>query len=266
MRNLFYLPLLFFVFFSCTDVRDSSPALQANVENVFFKSSYREAYYFEEEEYFVLQGTENNETITLRGKYLPENQIIEFGGSSENYATFERVNGTLYTTAISGGSGSMIINDLSTSGRYITGDFNFTAILAGQDTITVSRGIFYQVPYEFGVELPQDEGYFVADINGDLFEPSFVSSDVLGPSLTVKGKDDTKEIKITIPADVEAGTYTLPREGFLASYKENGVAEEAVSGNIIVIANFTEDGVINVKFSFLTASNTISMGQFIVNY
>jgi len=215
MKNLLFILFLSLVI-SCNNVESNSPALQADINNVLFKANFVGGDYFTDGNYFILQGKADDEIVTLRAKYPPANVLLEFGGESENFATFESANGIIYSTILDGGSGSMIINNNNTLNKTVTGDFNFTAVSIAQDTIRVSGGIFFKAPYGNAIDELPSAGVFYADVDGNPFVSINVFANDSGSSIIIQGIVNSKKIKITIPNNVEVGTYDLPTNGFSA--------------------------------------------------
>ena len=113
MKNLKTLFFVFLIISSCQKLETNSPAFQASIDDVFFKADLAEANYFENDDYFVLQGKSSDEIITLRGANLVEGANIDFGENSENFAIYQNANGTIYSTTIPGGEGRMKVNEVS---------------------------------------------------------------------------------------------------------------------------------------------------------
>ncbi len=266
MKYLLLLITTVVLFISGDNVESNSPALQANVDNILFKSTFAGADYNQAGEYFIIQGKLNDEILTLRAKYPPANVELELGGDSENFATFERANGIIYTTTIDGGSGSILINEFSTSNKEITGDFNFTAVSVGLDTIRVSGGVFFRVPYGDGIDGEPTAGSFSAEIDGNPFVSINVLANELDNKIVIQGIVNSKKIKLTFPNDVEIGSYDLPASGFSASYTDDGVIEEVITGNFIIISHSVANKTMKGTFSFETATSSILLGQFNVTY
>ena len=266
MKNLLFILLTTLLIVSCDNTESNSPAMQADVDNVLFRADFAEADYFNDGEYFILQGKADDEILTLRASYPPENVNLEFGGESENFATFERANGIIYSTVNEGGNGSMIINTLNATNNSISGDFRFTAVSVGQDTITVSGGIFFEVPFGNGVDETPNAGSFSAEVDGSPFTSIDVLANELGDSIVIQGIVNTKKIKITVPNIVEEGSFEFPASGFSASYIVDSEEEIATSGNIIIISHDLDENIIKGTFSFVTETNTITLGQFNVTY
>ena len=112
MKNLTVLYLVSIMIISCQKIETNSPAFQANIDNVFFKASLIEANYIENEDYYIVQGKNNNEIITLRGTNLVEGAVVDFGEGSENFAVYQDINGMVYSTSFSGGEGRMKVNEI----------------------------------------------------------------------------------------------------------------------------------------------------------
>lgn len=147
MKNLLLLFTAVLFFVSCDNVEENSHIIQANVNNVFFKADNLSANYHPNGNYFILEGKTGDDVLSLKIEYPPANIELDLGIETESYGTFTNSFGVVYTTNTEGGSGKVIINAISTSNRLITGDFNFTAISPGLDTLIVSGGIFYQAKY-----------------------------------------------------------------------------------------------------------------------
>lgn len=152
MKNILFLFLASLVLVSCSDTQLNSPAFQADVDNVFFKPSIRTVDYFTESDYFIIEGKSGNETIKFNVKNSVVGVPLVFGIDSVNVATFEKASGVIYTTVSEIGSGKLIFSEIDESERTISGNFNFTAISSGLDTLTVSNGVFYKVSYNDGEE------------------------------------------------------------------------------------------------------------------
>ena len=64
MKNLKTLFFVFLIISSCQKLETNSPAFQASIDDVFFKADLAEANYFENDDYFVLQGKSLNIHLT----------------------------------------------------------------------------------------------------------------------------------------------------------------------------------------------------------
>ncbi|MEZ4779759.1 MAG: DUF6252 family protein [Flavobacteriaceae bacterium] len=259
--------LLLFVaviaFSSCETIEDNSTVIQAQVDSVFFKSL--DAIGSETNDQGIqLQGITDNQILTLRLNDRIEREYL-LSQDSENFATFENGNGVVYATTF-GGEGSVTITSWETSG-YVTGNFSFYAVAPGLDTIYVSKGLFYRVPY--GVATNPDTpnaGTFNAQVDEAPFSPISVGAVDSGNSLLISGTTSLSSIIIRVPVDVEVGNYSLPQAGFQASYAVGATSQDATAGNISVITHNTTAKTISGSFSFVTEGNTITEGQFNVTY
>ena len=266
MKNLLILFFATLLLVSCEKTETNSPAFQASIEDDFFKANFAEANYIENGEYFVLQGKNSNQIITLRGRYPPEGVSLIFGEGSENFAIYEDSNGIVYSTAVPGGEGSMKINEISTEEKNITGEFNFTAISISLDTLSVSGGVFYQVPYGNEVGDGSNAGSFSAELNGNAFVPLDVFANDNGSAIVIKGVINSDEIFLGVPNNVEIGTYELPMGGFTVRVSDGSENEDAISGEVSIITHDITEKTISGTFQFQTATNTVNSGQFNVTY
>ncbi len=260
--------LLLFVgvlaFSSCENVEDNSTVIQAEVDSVFFKSFDAIGTRLEDGS-ITMQGITDNEILTL---HISGFQLGSYtlGGGSESYAAFEDSDGNIYATNPNG-EGVINVTDRCISCGWLSGDFRFSAILNGVDTTYVSKGIFFDV--SFGASDDDDSpnaGSFSAQIDGTPFTPISVSAVDSGNSLLISGAETIKSIIIRVPVDVEVGNYSLPRSGFEASLAEGAVTQNATTGNISVVTHNVAARTISGSFSFITAQNTVSEGQFNVTY
>lgn len=266
MKNLLILFFATLVIASCENTETNSPAFQASIEDEFFKATFTEADYIENGEYFVLQGKNNDQIITLRGSYPPEGVNLVFGEGSENFAIYEDFNGVIYSTAVPGGEGSMRINEISTDEKNISGEFNFIAISISLDTLSIRDGVFYKVSYSNEVGDGSNAGAFSAELNGSAFVPLDVFADDNGSAIVVKGVINSETILLGFPDDVEAGIYELPMGGFTARVDNGSDNEDAISGEIVIIAHDITEKTISGTFQFQTPTNTVNAGQFSVTY
>ena len=135
--------LVIVAFASCEDIESNSPALQGQVDSTFFKANTALITVGPNGEYLI-QGLSFNEAITLRLNSVQEG-AYNLGGMSSNYATYEDLDGNTYTTTPTA-EGTVTITGTNAAGD-ITGNFGFMAIRPGIDTVRVSRGFFYEVPF-----------------------------------------------------------------------------------------------------------------------
>lgn len=266
MKNLKTLFFVFLIISSCQKLETNSPAFQASIDDVFFKADLAEANYFENDDYFVLQGKSSDEIITLRGANLVEGANIDFGEDSENFAIYQNASGTIYSTTIPGGEGRMKVNEISIENQTITGEFNFKAISISQDTLEVKRGVFYKVVYENEIENGSNAGNFTAELNGGVFVPLDTFAIDNGTDIVIRGVINSDEIILVIPSDTLIGVYELPLEGFFARVSDGVDTEDTINGEINILSFDTSTKIITGTFQFQTPTNTVNAGQFDVTY
>lgn len=262
MKNLFFILSVMLLFSSCENLEDNSPALQGTVDHVVFKAVYARAIANVDGSY-TIEGNNEVEEMTLHIS-SPEIGTYYIGEGFPNSATFETINGVIYSTS-SAGEGKIIVSNWDTSINAISGTFNFSAAIPGVDTITVNNGVFYEVPY-IGGSGETNDGTLTANVDGNGFNAINVTTDDTGNSIIITAIFNAETIKIVIPIDAAVGNYVLPLSGYLASYSNGAGFEQAESGVIDITLH--DVGVKTVKgtFSFETSVNTITSGQFNVTY
>jgi hypothetical protein len=259
-------------FIGCEVIEDNSPGLQTEINDVFFRANDARAAEKDDGSY-VIQGYTQDEILTLSIKD-PFTGIYELGAGSENFASFEDALGNLRVTSpFGGGQVEIVPGGWDAVEKTLTGTFNFTTITPGVDTLTVASGIFYKVPYAFGLEEPiqtgppnGNAGTFVASVDNNVFTPSVVTAVNTDNAVVITGATATVSIAITFPLDTAIGLYSLPRTGFQATYTDINGLEQELLGNVIVIGNDEITRRVKGTFSFQTENHEISQGQFNVVY
>ena len=253
------------VFSSCENIEDNSTVIQAEVDSTFFKANATLAGVGEDGS-VTLQGLNADEVMTLHVKDL-ERRVFPLGGTNPNYATFEDSDGRIYSTTPNGSGEIVITNICGDCGFLVTGNFKFMAVLPGLDTIYVSRGVFYNVPYATGdPDSPLNAGSLSAEVDGVPFNTLTVAATDSGASIIISGSTASNSILLRVPLNVEVGNHPLPASGYQATYFSGNVTENASSGNISIITHDTTAKTISGTFSFQTANHTIASGQFNVTY
>lgn len=130
---------------SCENIETSSTAMQANLNANFFRAYSVSAEADNETQMITIVGTSDHEEFRLHTQWKGVNQY-NINQSSPNYATFTNSKGKVYTTNSEGSFGKIKIKTDDKENQRLTGEFDFTFISAN-DTIAVSGGIFYDVPY-----------------------------------------------------------------------------------------------------------------------
>ena len=186
--------------------------------------------------------------------------------SSTNFnATYENIIGSVYTTNPEG-SGEVIITERNTSINAISGTFNFSAMVAGVDTVSVHNGVFYEVRYAGGNGNDPNDGTLVANVDGTPLSPSSVNAADSGDSIVILASNANSSIFIKVPIDVATGSYDLPESGFSAKYTLNSVEESATSGTIVIISHDISAKTLVGTFFFTTQNHVVEEGQFNILY
>ena len=211
-----------------------------------------------------MQGLTDAESLTLFVRSIQINSYT-VGKDWPSFAVYEDENGNIYTTQTEGASGSINITDRCVSCGKFTGNFQFTAINPGVDTIFIDKGVFFDVVVPTQEESPND-GTLSANVDGTPFNAVLVNAVDSGNSLLISGVIADRSILIRLPLEVEVGNYPLPSTGFQASFTVGTDTENAINGNISVISHNTETRTISGSFAFETETTSISGGQFNVSY
>ncbi|GHC46503.1 DUF6252 family protein [Ulvibacter litoralis] len=270
MKHLLLFFLFAIVFSSCENTETNDPALQAQLDGSFFKAI--DARVSENEDgTYLIQGVTQRETLTIKVSSIGV-RSYGLGGSSANYASFERASGDTYFTNPYG-SGTVVISNYDETAGNISGTFDFTAVIEGVDTLVAQRGIFFEAPvkrYEEPVIDPEDPaanaGTFLAHIDDNPFNPVTVTAIETVDSIVITGGTTNRSILIKLPLDIETGSVVLPEEGITISYRDGTGSEDALSGNLIVFSHDTARNRIKGTFYIQTANSTITLGQFNVIY
>lgn len=262
MQKLLIVLVILMGLSSCEKVEINDIALQANINDRFYKSDDAKA-------------TRNADgSITIRGYRADEVLTIHISQEHEclfkirgglNFATFMDMGENIYTSE-RGGSGQVVVSDIDEFNNTISGTFKFSAKAPELDKIHVQKGVFYQVPFVDGeVSDPLDAGDFSAVLNDLAFEPIYVAA-ASCEAIMVIGMDATSKISINVPTGVAPGTYTLPMSGFKARFRNIDGAEKAKSGEIEILEHDIDEKTIKGNFSFITNENKITEGSFEVVY
>lgn len=254
-------------FSSCENLEDNSPGFQSEVDSIFFRAQDIRGTQNDDGS-FTLQGTTGGQKVTLN---IEKGQLGEYelGGGRPSSATYQDPSDDIYTTSPYG-DGKIEITDRCISCGWLTGSFRFNAKRSEDDTLSVSvqKGFFFEVSFlneiiDIGIPTA---GAMSAEVNGSPFNANSVTADVVGSVLIINGLIETSSIQIRVPVDTPGGNYSLPREGYEASYTLDGVTTEASTGLISVNFNDTEANKIRIFFDFVAGSDNITVGNTRVDY
>lgn len=251
-------------FSSCESLEDNSPALQGEIDSVFFRAIDVRGQRNEDGSY-TLQGINQDEKLTLnldRGASSGALGLYPLGEGHASFATYEDADGNEYTTAPLG-EGQIELTDRCISCGWLTGTFRFTAMNPGVDTLNVQKGFFFEISFLDGNidATGPTEGDLFANVNENPFQANSVTADEIGSSIIIKGFLDNRIITIEIPANSVSGNYILPVTGFSASYTNNDETTEAISGLISVNFNNATLRKAKVFFNFDTGIDMITNGD-----
>lgn len=264
MKKYIFFLLATLPLISCEDIESNDVALQANVDNTFYASNDARAS-LNEDGSLTIQGFTQQESLTLQLSRLAEGNFA-IAENKPNSAVFEDFGGNIYTTRPNG-EGMVTISEMNETNKTISGTFHFNAFLSGIDTIYVSKGVLHNVSYTGGeIPDPTNAGTFSAKVNGNPFLSIVVSSRDTGNTIITSGVGANSTIAISVPSNVEPGTYTIPRGGFTAKYQDVTGPETTDEGTITILEHNTTEKTIKAAFSFLTNRSEITEGVFNVGY
>lgn len=261
--------LAFLLCVSCEDLQDNTPALQAELNGALFKSIGTAAT-INEDSTVTIQASNQDETLTLFLNRATTGNF-QMGGKNSSFATFEDVNGNVYTT-IGRGEGTVTVSDIDAASN-ISGSFQFKALLTGIDSLFAQRGIFFEVPFVNSfIQVPTEPdpglpvGSVLARLDDELYTTTDVTAMVTDGSIVIQGIRDATVIELGIPLDAVPSINTLPNADYFAKYIEGSLTEPGLDGNIRVFDHDTSEKKIKGTFSFRTENHVISSGQFNVSY
>ena len=260
MKRFILLIFAAIAFMSCENIEDNSPAMQGDIDDLFFKAADARAEKNDDGTY-TLQGTNSDEILTL---HIDDADLGSYplGAGYPNFINYEDGNGNLYQSSPNG-DGSIELTDRCLSCGWLTGTFNSTLILPNIDTLTVERGIFFQVSFLEGGLVGNtgsgNEGMMEATIDGVYFNAATMDVEISGNSIIITGTLNNRSIRLIVPASTTQGTYPISTPGYSASYIEGINTEVAESGTIRV--NFINSVSTRILFNFTTDNHNITLGN-----
>src|SRR5690554_2679579 len=268
MKKFAFLILAILPFISCEDTETNDVALQAKINNRLYQST--EVRGSLSDEGLKIHGSNWEESLTLNLSSLRMGEFV-INGSSSNNAVFSDVFGNEFNTN-PGGEGLVTISEVDEINKTLTGSFNFSAVMPGVDTIYVSRGVLYRVPYGLP-SLPDPDpdpdvgdDVFRAKIDGNPFEAIvIVSGSALG-SIGINGGAGTSSIGLNMPDTVEPGTYPVEWDYSAVLIGVDYPEEETTAGEITIQAHDPETQTISGTFWFNTTNHSVTDGVFDLTY
>lgn len=264
MKNILFVVLSALFIISCDTVEINEVALQAKIDNNFYKAADAKAI-LNDDGTLTIQGFSQNEGITIKLNNLAANNF-PIGGQSRNFAIYEDIGGNIYTTQPDG-EGVVTVSEVNETNMTLSGTFHFNAILPGIDTIYVSKGVMYNIPYNDGsIVDPTNAGSFSAKVDDNEFIPISVNARNTGNNIIITANNINSTIALHFKPDVEAGNYTLPQSGFRATYTVDNQLQTTSEGLIVVTEHNTAEKTMKGTFNFNTNSSQISEGKFNITY
>ena len=133
-------------FSSCENTEDNSPALQAEIDSIFFKGLDIRGVK-NDDGTFTLQGINQEKKLTIT---VAENELGSYmmGGGRASMATYEDGEGNEYSTSPFG-EGVIELTDRCISCGWLTGNFWFVAKRSETDSlpVRVQKGVFFEVSF-----------------------------------------------------------------------------------------------------------------------
>lgn len=264
MKNFVLFLIIALSLVSCEDNEINEFAMQAKVGERLYTSTEAQASVIGNGK-LIIQGSTRLEALTLNLSRLRVGDY-PLSQNSSNFAVFSDMDGKIYTTNPNGG-GLVNISEVNQANRTLSGTFNFNAILPGSDTIYVSKGVLYNIPYVGGnINNPDDAGTITANVDGEPFVATLVSAGGTENSIAIFGSTISATIALTFPITVEVGEYNLPQNGFSAKYQDESGTQTSSEGTISITEHLVAVRSIKGTFSFVTSRNEITEGQFDILY
>jgi len=154
MRKVLALLTFAIILSSCSqDIRFSNPALQGDVDGEVWRSSSHEARIVNGSvNITAMRGFEKLE-ITIGSTAIGQTHTFGLAGNSRAVFTIDAPsNLTVYDTQPANGAGQIIIDEINTTQRYISGEIIFfdapvaTGLRIYGELFNFSRGIFFKIP------------------------------------------------------------------------------------------------------------------------
>ena len=273
MKKYILVVLSLLMLYSCSDdVTFNTPAFQGIRDTVFFKANGMRYEQNEAGQVYVY-GSLGTQSVQLMLPNYGEGNF-RLGPTSAAEAQFTNSNGKLFTTGFDG-EGEVIVERAADS--IYTGTFKFRAVSPVDTTeVYFSRGLFYKVPFYVEpvppVLDPVVSSSFFCRINGIGFTPPSVSASAGPDFITGTGANNTANIRLRFPRNVEKGTYPLTDFTVESSYQAayySGFETLVESGTVTITSHNTQEGSIGGTFSFTAQGEStiqVTQGTFGFNY
>ena len=279
MRKYILVLICLFIVLSCSDdVTFNSPALQGIRDTVLFKSKVQRVELLSNSPLensvrtLKLSGTLGGESVQFNLPVYGEG-VFDLEPNAAATAIYTNSSGKIFTTDFDG-EGQVIVSRVEDS--TYTGTFSFRA-LSPIDTTEVyfTKGVFYQVPF-FTPVVPVVEDDVVATsffcrINGNPFLPPSVNATGGPEFITGTGANNTANIRLRFPKNIQQGTYELTGFGesdYQVDYF-SGFQTTISSGTLTITSHNYTNRSVGGTFSFTAqgaSTIVVTAGTFGFNY
>lgn len=264
MKNILLILLSFLFITSCEDTKINETAFQAKVDNRLYQAADARVTLNDDGSLTIL-GSSQNEGMTIKLNNLSENNYL-IGEGSSNFAIYEDEGGNIYSTQPDG-KGEVTLSEVNEINKTISGTFYFNAILPGIDTIYVSKGTLFNIPFTDGSETdPINAGSFTAKIDANDFLPIIVTARKTDSKISISANNINSSITVELTSDVAMGNYTIPQSGFKAIYANADGSQTTINGLIVVHEHNPTDKTLRGTFRFKTDQSQITEGKFNITY
>lgn len=264
MKNILFVLLAALFIVSCEDSQVNEVALQAKINNILYQAADARAS-IGDDGTLIIQGTSQDQSLIIKLTNLAENNF-PIGEQHRNSAFYQDIGGNIFSTQPDG-EGLVTISEVNEANMTLSGTFRFNAILPGVDTIYVSKGFLYNIPYNDGTILdPTNAGSFSAKIDDNEFIPISVNARNTGNNIIITASTINSTIALQFKPDVEAGDFTLPQSGIRATFTKDNQAQTTIGGLIIVSEHNTAEKTLKGTFRFNTDGAQITEGKFNITY
>ncbi|MFT5751370.1 MAG: hypothetical protein ACI828_000551 [Flavobacteriales bacterium] len=272
MKQLLLLPIVALLFASCSqDIDTNTPGFQAKQNDTLLFRAIDARAFYNDQGNLIINGSTDIETMSFTiGLLNQSSEGLASGNGRGNVASFEDVEGNVFSTAGSGGVGKIRIR--TNSDNSINATFDFTGVRNGR-TMTFSQGVMYRVPIvePFDPNGDDDDAgipdSFTARVNTVSFNPTVIASALSGGVLTISGSTSTQDITLKFPSNTGAGDYDFTEAGAITGvYTVTAASGVSTSGQLKIISNDTAERIVKGQFVFDTGSFQITDGQFTINY
>lgn len=212
--------------------------------------------------------------ISLNDTIEKEYTIVNQTSLDQSTAAYTPKDSVTYTTVYNSASGGVVsITNINKKDSTVSGTFNLTLHRANSNKVTLTDGVFKNIPYKKEVSVVFDNT-FSSTIAGTAWSPTtIVGTKTMGIILINATSNGQKTMGISVPGSIVAGSYDFTSFGdYSLTYSEGTNTYTANSGSLTVKSHNTTTKRIEGTFStivvnFVNASLTKTVtGSFAVTY